>query len=154
LLKNNLNTTYDNPIFILGNKEYQVSCDPQRIDTEDIYKTLSQQSYWANDLTKEQFSLMKNSSVFYGMFQNTHLQIGFARVISDFVYMAYLADVFVKKEFRQKGLGKFLISSILSDKQYTHLKKWLILTKDADTFYEKFGFRIIKNSNYMELLTK
>lgn len=155
MLKNNqkrdfLNTSDENH----RKKGCHVSSHVQDIDTQTIYQTLITETYWAKDLTQEQFFLMKNLSTFHVLFQAQNLQTGFARVISDGVYVAYLCDVFIKKEWRHRGFGTFLVRSVLEDPKYTHVKKWLILTKDAHSFYEKFKFKSIKPSNYMELLIR
>lgn len=70
-------------------------------------------------------------------------QIGFARVISDYATFAYLADVFIIEEERGKGLSKWLIECILKHKELQGLRKFCLMTRDAQTLYEKFGFEYI-----------
>jgi GNAT superfamily N-acetyltransferase len=71
-------------------------------------------------------------------------QIGFARVITDYFSMAYLADVFIEEKERGKGYSKPLMEYILA---YPPLKdiKWLLATRDMHALYKKYGFTEIAN---------
>jgi GNAT superfamily N-acetyltransferase len=80
------------------------------------------------------------------------MQIGFARVVSDFTGFAYIADVFILPEHRKKGLSKWLMSIILSYPELQNMRRWMLATKDAHSLYEKFGFTALKNpKQFMEL---
>jgi GNAT superfamily N-acetyltransferase len=72
------------------------------------------------------------------------VQIGFARVVSDGCTIAYLCDVVVTKEYRGRGLGKFLVGQVLNNPELKE-RAWLLLTHDAQKFYaENFGFQAIQ----------
>ncbi|MHA2100592.1 MAG: GNAT family N-acetyltransferase [Candidatus Kariarchaeaceae archaeon] len=71
--------------------------------------------------------------------------MGFARVITDTATFGYLGDVFIFDDHKGKGLGKWLIKTIMNYSQFEHLRSWLLYTKDAHTLYEKFGWKRLDN---------
>ena len=76
-------------------------------------------------------------------------------MITDFACFAYLADVFILLPFRGQGLGKWLISCILSHPELQNLRKWMLNTKDAHTLYEGFGFQLYaEHDTYMSYRPK
>ena len=67
-------------------------------------------------------------------------QVGFGRAVSDRATFAYLADVFVVPAYRGRGLGKLLVSCILSHPELQGLRRWMLATLDAHWLYEQHGF--------------
>ena len=65
--------------------------------------------------------------------------IGFARVVSDGVAFAYLADVYVLTEHRGHGLGLELVRETV-DGSALSARKWLLHTRDMHALYAKLGF--------------
>ena len=65
--------------------------------------------------------------------------VGMARVITDFATTFYIADVIVDEKYRGRGIGKKLISTIVSDNRFSNLLG-LLVTRDAHGLYEQFGF--------------
>jgi GNAT superfamily N-acetyltransferase len=55
-----------------------------------------------------------SNSMCFGLFHERDGQVGYARVVSDKVTFAYLADVFVLESHRGKGLSKWLVQAILA----------------------------------------
>src|SRR5688572_9180794 len=86
---------------------YSISTDPERLDLDVVHGYLSR-SYWAPDRTRERVALSVNSSLPFGLYR-AGAQVGFARVVTDYVTMAFLADVFVLEEHRGQGLGVWLV---------------------------------------------
>jgi GNAT superfamily N-acetyltransferase len=60
-------------------------------------------------------------------------------VVSDLVTTAYLADVYLLPEHRGRGIGHFLVASILGHPALATVK-WLLHTEDAQSLYRHFGF--------------
>ena len=67
-------------------------------------------------------------------------QIGFGRVISDLATYAYLTDVVIDKNHRGQGPGKWLIECILAHPDFQGLRRVALVTLNAQTLYEPFGF--------------
>ena len=52
-----------------------------------------------------------------------------------------MADVFIDKDFRGKGLSKELMSFIMEQNSIKKLRRFMLATLDAHSLYEQFGFQ-------------
>ena len=75
--------------------------------------------YWAAGRTMEEVQTTIDSSFCFGIYLDGE-QIGFARVVTDYVVFAYLMDVFIDKAHRGKGYASVLIGAMMNE---PHLKK-------------------------------
>jgi GNAT superfamily N-acetyltransferase len=116
-----------------------ISDDKTRLDVNIIHKFLTK-SYWAKGRTLEEVRSSIEHSDCYGVYSGEK-QIGFARIISDYIIFAYLMDVFILEEYRGNGYSKLLLKKIFEDEKFRNVKKWMLATKDAHPLYEKFGFK-------------
>ncbi len=117
---------------------YSISDDRTRIDTDVVHAFLTQ-SYWAKGIKRERVQRSIDHSFSFGLFEGDRM-IGFARVLSDLSAIAYLMDVFVLKEYRGQGLGKWLVETILDYPQFKPVRRWMLATDDAHSLYERYGF--------------
>lgn len=108
-----------------------------------IHQFLSQESYWAQNRALEQTKRAIENSLCFGLYHEEQ-QIGFARVVSDCATFAYLGDVFILKEFRGRGLSKWLMQTIVEHPDLQGLRRWLLATRDAHGLYEQFDFTALK----------
>ncbi len=125
------------------NMQYRIVSSAGNINSEEVLRLLKM-TYWANNRTIEQIEESLANSFCYGMFLDDDRLVGFARVISDLATTYYLCDVVIDPEFQHQGLGKALVSHIVSLPQYRKLRG-ILLTKDAHGLYEKFGFETVKD---------
>jgi GNAT superfamily N-acetyltransferase len=72
-------------------------------------------------------------------------QIGFARIVSDYVTFAWLADVYILEEYRGRGLSKWMLEFIMSHPDLQGLRRWMLATRDAHGLYYKYGFQPISH---------
>lgn len=128
---------------------YIVSDDKSKLDIGVIHSFLTN-SYWAEGRSIETVEETVKHSDCFGLYDNEK-QIGFARVVSDYVVFAYLLDVFILEEYRGRGLSKKLLNNIFKNPKYANIKKWKLATRDAHGLYQKFGFKpITKPERLME----
>ncbi|OAQ38076.1 GNAT family acetyltransferase [Pedobacter psychrophilus] len=120
-------------------KGYKIDTDKSLLNLDYIYNFLTQKSYWAKGLPRKNFETSINESICFGVYFKEK-QIGFARVISDKSTFAYLADVFIDKEYRGLGLSKWLLQTIINYKDFDGIRRFLLATADAHQLYQKFGF--------------
>lgn len=131
--------------------QYLISTDKSKLNIKVIHGFLSN-SYWAKNRSLKATKVSIKNSLCFGVYYNK-IQIGFARVITDYATFAYLADVFILKEHQGKGISKWLMEIILSHDKLQNLRRWFLATKDAHKLYEKFGFRNLKEpGKFMEML--
>ena len=124
--------------------QYRIVSSTENINSEEVLRLLKM-TYWANNRTIEQIEESMASSFCYGLFlAEEERLVGFARVISDLATTYYLCDVIIDLEYQNQGLGKALVSHIVSLPQYRKLRG-ILLTKDAHGLYEKFGFETVKD---------
>lgn len=137
---------------VIGGDTYQIDTDPARLNIGLIHHFLSECSHWARGVPLETVQRAIAHSLPFGLYRGER-QIGFARVVTDHATFAYLADVFVLPERRHAGLGQWLVETILDDPRLQGLRRWLLVTRDAQTLYARCGFGDpTPNCHYMERL--
>lgn len=120
-------------------EEFVISTDKLRLNIELIHDFLSHTSYWARGRSLELVRRSVENSLNFGVFKGEQ-QVGFARVVTDYATFAWLADVFVLDQYRNRGLGVWLIEVITSHPQLQGFRRWLLATRDAHELYRRFGF--------------
>ena len=120
--------------------EFLYSTDKTKLDVGYIHHFLCQESYWAKNIPIEIVKQSIEGSLCFGVYHQNK-QIGFARVITDYATFGYLADVFIDKDFRGKGLSKELMSFIMEQDSIKKLRRFMLATLDAHSLYEQFGFQ-------------
>ena len=120
-----------------------VSTDKNKLDVPFIQNFLKD-TYWAKDRTIEVVQISIDNSLCFGIYLNNE-QIGFGRVITDLVSIAYLMDVFIIEEHRGKGYSTILINAMMTEPKLQQIKIWGLATLDAHFLYKKFGFNEVLN---------
>jgi N-acetylglutamate synthase-like GNAT family acetyltransferase len=123
---------------------FLISTDRSKLDVDVIHKFLAR-SYWAEGIPRETVERSIENSLCFGVYDSAR-QIGFARVISDFATYAYVADVFILEPYRERGLGKELMASIMAHPDLQGLRRWSLGTRDAQGLYTQFGFKPVVNT--------
>jgi GNAT superfamily N-acetyltransferase len=119
----------------LRRDSYMISTDPARLDLEVIYGFLSR-SYWAAGRPRDKVELSLQHSLNFGLYEGDR-QIGLARVITDYAIFAYLCDFFVVEDHQGRGLGTWLIKSVVAHPDLLGLRRFVLTTLDAHEFYRK-----------------
>ena len=102
-------------------------------------------SVWGNPPSLEQTRLAMENTLFrVSVFQENEI-VAMARVIGDQGLCYYIKDVIVRPEYQGQGLGRRLISELLSyinehGVPGTQIAVELCAMPDKIPFYEKFGF--------------
>jgi N-acetylglutamate synthase-like GNAT family acetyltransferase len=139
--------------------EFTISTDKSKIDIDYVHGFLTQ-SYWSPGIRMETVKRAMENSLCFGIYHNdkqalpTGRQVGYARMITDQATFAYLADVFIDENFRGKGLGKWLVKTILAHPGLQGLRRILLATRDAHSLYAQFGFTPFTNpERWMQIHT-
>ena len=137
--------------FLREKNNFVISTDPKLLDLNTVFDFLTQAKWWT-ELTSESLQRALQNSLCFSLKEGDQ-QIGLARVITDYVTYAYLCDVFIVKERRGRGLGSWLIHSVLEHPDLKNLKRIALITHDAQQFYLRLDFRFSPNRDwYMERL--
>lgn len=116
------------PIIVVSNwgerdkNDYLISTDKKKLDIELIHDFLTNESGWSNGIPIGKVEKSIKNSLNFGIYIRQKL-IGYARVISDFLTIAYLGDVFILTEYRGLGLSKWLMKTIMEHKELQDLKR-------------------------------
>jgi GNAT superfamily N-acetyltransferase len=128
-------------IYETQHDSFAISTDPSRLDMSVVYDFLSR-SYWAKTRPREYTDEAFANSLVFGVYDGQRM-VGMARVVTDYIIVAYLCDVFIHEDFRGRGLGKWLMESILAHPDLNHVRRWLLATDDAHGLYRQFGFEAL-----------
>ena len=124
-----------------------VSSDKNKLDIPFILRELKQVS-WLAPKNQEEVQTVIDASFCFGIYLEDK-QIGFCRVITDYVVFAYVMDVFITAEQRGKGYASQLIKKMLLDPKLKDVKLWRLATSEAHFLYKKFGFDSLAHPNKM-----
>ena len=130
---------------------FTISTDPARLDPDAIVDMLKR-AYWAQGRPRERTERALKNSLVFGLYDGRK-QIGLARIVSDYAVFAYLCDVFIHEAYRAQGLGKWLMETVHSHPDLQGLRRWTLVTRDAQSLYSQFGWKPLDNPrNWMEIL--
>jgi GNAT superfamily N-acetyltransferase len=130
---------------------FTISTDPARLDLDAVLDMLSR-AYWASGRPRERTERALKNSLVFGVYDGTR-QIGLARVVSDYAIFAYLCDVCIHEDYRARGIGKWLIETVMAHPDLQGLRRWTLATRDAHGLYRKYGWDALKNpEGWMEIL--
>ena len=146
---------------------FVISTDRTLLDVEAIHAFLST-CYWSPGIHRTRVERAIANSLCFGVYDTSQqraasgtskgggpLQVGFARVISDFASFAYLCDVYIEECYRGRGLSKWLMETILAHPDLQGLRRFCLMTRDAHRLYEQFGFTPMPDpTKYLELVDR
>lgn len=121
-----------------------VSTDKEKLDIAFIHNYLSITSYWAKGRTLDEIKTTIKHCVCFGIYLNDK-QIGFARVITDYIVFAYLFDVFIDEKHRGNGYSIILLDYIFGYPAFKEIQGWKLKTTGAQKLYERYGFKVIED---------
>jgi GNAT superfamily N-acetyltransferase len=129
---------------------YLISTDPGRLDRKAIWRFL-RTAYWSPGVARDVVERSIENSLPFGLYGPEGDQAGFARVVTDGVTFGWLADVFVVDEHRRRGLGVWLVETVISHPDLQGVRQLLLATADAHGLYERFGFVTVESGRLMAL---
>ena len=127
------------PVYNFLENEYLVSTDKLKLQIDVVHQFLTTESYWAKDIPLATVERSIENSLCFGLYHREK-QIGYARVITDYATFAYLADVFIIKGYRGRGLSKWMMEIIADLPELQNMRRWSLATRDAHSLYSKIGF--------------
>jgi GNAT superfamily N-acetyltransferase len=128
---------------------YTISDDPAWIDRQTVWSFLTT-SYWSAGIAPEAVDRAIDNSVVFSLLGPDGAQAGFGRAVTDRARFAWLADVFVLSPHRGRGLGIWLVQTMLTHPDIQGLRV-MLGTADAHGLYARFGFRPVDAERLMEL---
>lgn len=128
-----------------------LSDDPARLDLDRICAWLAA-SYWAHDRQRAAIERSITGSHAYGVYDRRGDQVAFTRAVTDGVSFCWLGDVVVDEGSRGRGIGAWLVASILEHLRAGGLRRFMLATRDAHGLYARLGFApLAVPAIYMEI---
>ncbi len=131
-------------------RAFIISDDKDKIQLNRVCELLSG-SYWANSRPREIIEKSIAHSICFGIYTGGR-QVGFARCVTDYATIYWLADVIIDPAYRGQGLGKALIEAVVGHEQLAGCSG-ILGTKDAHGLYEQYGFQRV-NDRFMRKYIK
>lgn len=129
-----------------------LSDDPARLDIEFMLDVLAT-TYWSKSEPRELLRKAIAGSHPYGFYAPDGSPAGFLRVLSDGVYNARLSDLFILPEYRGRGLGRWVMATLLYASRFRDVRRWQLVTNDMHALYSRFGFETFEgNGQFMTLV--
>ncbi len=119
----------------------------------EVLHDLFAQTAWAKDRTLLDIQqMLDNTQLILGVWDDEHL-IGFARVVTDDIYRAWIEDVVVDEKYRQQGVGSHIIEKLLKRLEHVEL---IILDCEESlvSFYERYKFQAKKGASMLLIQKK
>jgi GNAT superfamily N-acetyltransferase len=130
---------------------YLLTSDRTRVDVGRVHTWLCDESYWAAGRDRDLVARSIEGSRPYSVLTDSG-QVAFARVVTDGATFAWLCDVFVDAGHRGRGLGRWLVDSIVEDLSAEGVLRFLLATADAHEVYRRAGFAALDGADrFMEI---
>lgn len=118
-------------------QDFLISDDPEKIQPDRVCQLLGN-SYWAKDRPRDRVKASIANSLCFGVYADGR-QIGFARCVTDFATVYWLADVIIDPAYRRRGLGKALVDAVVHHEKLAGCAG-ILATQDAHGLYAQYGF--------------
>jgi GNAT superfamily N-acetyltransferase len=115
--------------------------DPQAV--RELYASVN----WWPLRTPEEIAQVLQDALAVGAWEGDHL-VGFARVVSDQRFHAYIDDVAVQPDHQRRGVGRLLLTKLLDGLQEVETVT-LFCHQSLVPFYEEHGFRAFPSQMVM-----
>ncbi|MEQ9518722.1 MAG: GNAT family N-acetyltransferase [Parvibaculum sp.] len=120
--------------------DFEISTDLDRLNKSWLVAALKA-TYWAAPNSPETIWKSIVNSNPYGIYSESGDQVGFARLVTDTARFAWVSDVVMDPAMRGRGLGKWLMETMVNDPAFSTVHLWMLATDDAHGLYEQYGFK-------------
>lgn len=110
------------------------------MNAKDVLR-LYQQTDWAKQRDPLHIQqMLDNSQLTLGVWDEEQL-VGFARVVTDDLYRAWIEDIVVDETYRNQGIGSTIVKKLL--KRLEHIEIVMLdCVPTLTSFYEKHQFKV------------
>lgn len=127
---------------------YTISDDPGRVDLDVTWGFL-RTAYWSTNIPREVLAAAIDGSLVAGLYAPGGEQVGFSRAVTDRATFAWIADVFVVEPHRGRGLGVWMVETLLGHPELAGIRVAVLATADAHELYRRFGFEQIDADRFL-----
>jgi GNAT superfamily N-acetyltransferase len=120
-----------------------ISDDPARLDVDRISAWLAA-SYWAGNRDRATVVRSLDGSMTYGVYDGAGRQVAVTRVVTDRATFAWLCDVVVDEAWRGRGIGRWLVRTVVANLRDLGVQRIVLTTRDAHGVYQGVGFDALR----------
>lgn len=129
--------------------DYHIATDFADMDAARVHRWLSTDAYWSEGIPLDVVKRSFENSLGFHLLHVAEGQVGTARMITDRATFAYLADVYIAREHRGRGLGVWLMEVISAHPDLQGLRRQMLATADMHPLYERFGFTALSEPDML-----
>ena len=118
---------------------FEVDDDVERLQLDVVHGFL-REAYWSPGIPRDVVERATRNSLVVGLYAPDGDQVGMARAVTDRATFAWIADVFVLRQYRGRGLGRFVVEALLEHPDLSGLRRQMLATADAHDLYRRYGF--------------
>jgi GNAT superfamily N-acetyltransferase len=122
---------------------YEIRTELADMDFDRIHRWLSTDAYWAMGRTRDNVETAARNSLNFGVFttgEQGGTQVAYARVLTDHANFGWLADVYVDRDHRGRGVSRMMVDVVMERLEPLGLSRVLLATRDAHEIYARVGF--------------
>jgi GNAT superfamily N-acetyltransferase len=117
---------------------YRIGAEGINVDL--VHRWLAEDSYWAAGRSRDTVARSLANSYCLAAFSDSGEQVGFARSVTDWATFGWIADVYVDRGHRGRGLGRWLVGALRDRLEEAGVPRLILATKDAHGVYAALGF--------------
>ncbi len=136
----------------VSDQVFDISTDPSRLDLDRVHGWLSTDTYWARGCDRAAVDRAAANSITFGVYAPNGTQVGYARAVTDLTTFAWVADVYIDRSVRGRGLGVRLTEAIRDHLSPYGLRRIVLMTADAHEVYAKVGFTALPDPGRFMML--
>jgi len=108
----------------------------------DTLHRLYRREWWTSNRNRKEIEIMlRHSTLIVAIEDEAKELIGFSRILSDRIFKAEIYDIIVHPDYRDQGIGKRLIQTILSHPDLAQVQQFNLQCKaEMLPYYQQFGF--------------
>jgi ribosomal protein S18 acetylase RimI-like enzyme len=118
---------------------FEVDDDVERLQVDVVHGFL-REAYWSPGIPRDVVERAIRNSLVVGLYAPDGGQVGMARAVTDRATFAWIADVFVLRQYRGRGLGRYVVEALLKHPDLAGLRRQMLATADAHELYRRYGF--------------
>lgn len=129
--------------------DYRITVERRDLSLDTV-KHIYTSVGWGDKSDYDDDDLVKaftRADAIYTAWDNDDKLLGLAKIFSDEAYHTYLAEIVVDKAWQGRGVGRAMMSKILSD--YAHTALYLEALGDNIGFFESCGLKVAKDLTAM-----
>jgi len=141
------------PETFLQRHAFVLTDDPQKFDFEDVFRLIAQ-TEWMQRVHRDTIRKSLEHTHVYALLAPGGSLAGCVSVLSDQVFNARLSNLVIVENHRGRGLGRWMMSTLLYSSRFKDVEAWQLIADDAQSLYRRFGFAVFEGDGEFMVLRR